>query len=229
MVPPRELGDRSSNAHPVTRMTYLIRYLKEQGFPNLDAPAQDIFQVLDKACKVVPYKECLEESVKLNQLVLRQMRKTNDDSAKGQARRAATEAGEFFCECHKYMAAIFLEDPESYSKPISYLDTNFERWLEPPVRCSFGRPFYRVKRTDLHKYQGVLLFEDHPDSDNVFLRQYVMQHPKETVDLNLASNWQFQCSLTDTLFAEFNRDKPEIEYQRDRLRQEGLYLIEVLA
>jgi hypothetical protein len=142
--------------------------------------------------------------------------------------RDVIKAYEFFYECHRYMVAIFLEDPDSYSKPLGYLDTNLEKWLEPPVRYSFGRPFYRVKRADLHKFHGAILFEDY-DGEDVFLRQYVVQSWKESVDLNIASNWQRLCGISDILFAEFNRDKPEIEHERDFARKEGFYLLEVLA
>ena len=49
------------------------------------------------------------------------------------------------------------------------------------------------------------------------------------VDPQIADNWQYACTLADSLFAEFNRDQPEIEIQRDQLAKKGIYLMEVLA
>jgi len=52
--------------------------------------------------------------------------------------------------------------------------------------------------------------------------------PKGVVDLQLADNWQFLCGLADTVFADYNRDKPEIDFQRARAKKSGVRYLEVL-
>ena len=55
-----------------------------------------------------------------------------------------------------------------------------------------------------------------------------MQLPNGVVGLQLADNWQYLCGLTDTVFAEYNRDQPEIEAERARTKKSSFRYLEVL-
>ena len=97
------------------------------------------------------------------------------------------------------------------------------------MRHTFGRPFHRVRRSSLDKLDRVSLFEAESNAEEAVLRQHIVQLPRGVVDLQIADNWQSLCGMADTVFAEYNRDHPEIQAQRDLARERGRYLMEVLC
>jgi hypothetical protein len=220
------------NANPLVRILHVYHYLEKHGFPLLGTPAQAIFTALDQECGVVPYQELLTQSVQLNDAILNSLMSDISAPNISNFELGIVQTYGVLHDCHKYMVGHFLKDPDGYAKPVDYLDRTLGLWPEPPIRWSFGRPFRRIKREELSKYQGVVLFDEHADQDEVFLRQGITGRDEPTpmkVDLKIADNWQFACTLADSLFAEFNRDQPEIELHRDQLKKRGVYLMEVLT
>jgi hypothetical protein len=82
----------------------------------------------------------------------------------------------------------------------------------------------------VENYTQTIPSETEGAHDTIFLRQHVWRIPeKSVVDFTIADNWMYVCSLADALFAEFNRDNPDIEYHREQKKKQGVYLLEVLA
>ena len=138
------------------------------------------------------------------------------------------QAQEYLHYWHAYMARRLLTDPDSYCQPAAYLDLSPGDLPEPPLRETFGRPFRFVERTALGGFSSVNLFEDASTPEQACLQQTIMQLPGGVVDLQIADNWQYLSQLADTLFAEYNRDKPEIEAEKVRALRSGLRYLEML-
>jgi len=229
------LGNSSAdqaNSNPIVRMLHVYHYLEKHGFPPLSTPTHAIFTAIEQECGAVPYHELLRQSVQLNDTILNSLISDTSASNTSNLELGIIQAYAALHDCHKYMVDHFLKDPDGYAKPVDYLDRTLGIWPEPPVRWSFGRPFRRIKREELSKYQGVVVFDEPADQDEVFIRQGIMgfDFPMPMkVDPKIADNWQYACGLADSLFAEFNRDQPEIQLQRDRLTKSGVYLMEVLT
>lgn len=231
------LGNNSvdkENANPITRMLHVYHYLEKHGFPPLGTSTQAIFAAVEQACGVAPYQELLTRSVQLNDSILDDL--TSDIASRPNSNNfeiGVLQAYGVLHDCHKYMVHHFLNDPDGYAKPVDYLDRTLGIWPEPPVRWSFGRPFRRLKRTDLSKYARVVLFDEIAGPDEVFLRQGItsgdLSTPMMTIDLQIADNWQYSCAMADCLFAEFHRDQPDIEFQRGEMKKRGIYLMEILG
>lgn len=224
------------NANPLTRLIHAVDYIKKSGFPEVSTSSHALFTALEKACGAVPYTEVLTQSLQLGETVL-QILKENLSSDQGGSNfgRGLLEAYSFLLQWHTYMVGLFLQDPDGYCKPTGYLDRNLEKWPEPPVRYTFGQPFFRINRADLPKYERATLFESASTQDHAFLRQFIEPFPehlmpghRKSVDLRPADNWQYLCGQADAVFAEYNREKPEIDYQREQAKKNGLYLLEVL-
>jgi len=219
-------------------MLRVVDYLKERGFPKLETPSHDIFTALDQGCGAVSHIDVLTHSVQLGETIVKALEETaSENGTVSKFSAGVIQAYSFLYECHKYMVRVFLEDPDSYSMPIGYLDRNLEKWPEPPVRYTFGQPFFRIKREKLSKYERATLFETESTKEEAFLRQYIEPYrlqdmvkapEKFSVDIQLADNWQYLCGLVDTVFTEYNRDQPEINYQKEQARKKGLHLVEVL-
>jgi hypothetical protein len=221
----------TKNANPLVRLLHVFRYLGKHGFPQLGTPSQAIFASLEQECGAVGYHELLTQSVQLSDTILGNLMADVQPNASN-FELGVLQAYEVLHDCHKHMVSHFLKDPDGYANPVDYLDRTLGIWPEPPVCWSFGRPFRRVKREALSNYKGVVLFDEPCDQDDVFLRRGITGRHEVTpikVDLQIADNWQYACALTDTLFAEFNRDQPEIELQRDQWKKRGVYLMEVLT
>lgn len=226
----RATTDRE-NSNPLTRLTHVVRYTQERGYFRPDASSRSIFEELDKASGVVPYTQCIEDSIRDTRAICKMMYDSWSSVPDPPGAVIATiQAYELYGNIHEYMARILLQDPDSYVKPTAYLDTNLERWPEPFIRETFGRPFYAVTREELKNYAQATPFETAGTEDTVFLRQLVWQvSDRSVVDLTIADNWLYVCSFADALFAEFNRDNPDIEFHRERKKKEGVYLLEVLS
>ena len=226
----RATTDRE-NSNPLTRLSHVVGYARKKGGFRPDASSRSIFEHLDRASGVVPYTQCLQDSMSDTKAICSSLYGDWTSTADPPNGIIATiQAYELYARIHEYMANIFLQDPDAYVKPTNYLDTNFERWPEPFIRETFGRPFYAVKRDDLKNYSQATPFETARSGDTVFLRQLVWEIPeKSVIDLTIADNWLFVCSLSDALFAEFNRDNPDIESHRERKKTKGVYMLEVLS
>jgi hypothetical protein len=224
------------NSNPLTRMFHVVKYVKEHGFPKVDTPSHAIFAEIEGACGAVSYVDVLNRSVQLGDSIVEWLEKAvAEDHSGSNFAAGVAQAYTYLQQCHKYMAGLFLNDPDGYAKPAGYLDRNLEKWPEPAVRYTFGQPFFRVKRANLGKYQRSTLFESESTAEDAVLRQYIDPFPEDLMqvrkicfDIQVADNWQYLCGLVDTMFAEYNRDQPEIDYQRERARKDGLYLLEVL-
>ena len=219
-----------SNSHPVTRMGHVMKYLGEHGLADMHTPAHEIFTGLDKSCGTVPYADGLRLSVELGESILRDFHSAAAPATSNYI-KGMVQTYEFFFECHKYMVGAFLLDPDGYAKPGGYLDRNLEKWPEPPMRYTFGRPFFEVSRADLARYERPKLFEAESTPEKVFLREFTTRGPdaKASFDLQYADNWEHLCGSADVVFAEFNRDQPAIEFHREQSRRSGLHLLEVLS
>jgi len=219
-----------SNAHPVTRMHHVMKYLEKNGLADMETPAHDIFTALDRSCGTVPYADGLQQSVELGESILLQFQSMAEEVGASNYVKGMVQTHEFFFDCHKYMVGTFLQDPDGYAKPGGYLDRNLEKWPEPPVRYTFGRPFFEVSRADLQQYERPKLFEAESTAEKVFLREFMTAGPdaKPSFDFQLADNWEHLCGTADVVFAEFNRDQPSIDFQREESKKSGLLMLEVL-
>jgi hypothetical protein len=218
------------NANPLVRMLHVYHYLEKHGFPPLKMPTHAIFTALDHECGAVPYQELLKQSVQLTETIFNSLMSDVSASNGSNFERGVLQAYRVLHECHKDMVGHFLSDPDGYAKPVDYLDRTLGIWPEPPLRWSFGAPFRRIKREELSKYQRAVLFDESADADEVFLRKGITVGMMPTaIDAQIADNWQYACTLADSLFAKFNRDQPEIELERDHLKKRGVYLMEVLT
>lgn len=221
------------NSNPIVRVLRVYNYLDKHGFPPLGTSARMIFDALDKASGSVPYAELLARSVQLNNSILGNILadiKAETNPSKFEI--GVVQAYSLLNACHQYMVEHFLDDPDGYAKPVDYLDRTLGIWPEPPVRLSFGKPFRRMKREELATYQRFILYDEDAGPDQVFLRQGITGRDEPVpmkIDIQIADNWLYACTLTDLLFAEFNRDQHEFELQRDLFKKDGFYLMEVLT
>lgn len=216
----------AANAHPVTRLLHVFEYLQARGFPDVDMPARQLFDALDAASGAASHAECLARSVALGEEVVAQLGAAAPGA--GTFAQGAAQAHAHLHDLHRYMVGVFMEDPDRYAKPVPYLDTNLERWPEPPIRETFGRPFLRLSPEAAARYAGVTWFPG-AGPDTACVRQRIGPGVKESVNLQLADNWQYACSLADAVFAESDRDAPGVAFHRDRTRKAGLHLLEVIA
>jgi hypothetical protein len=217
-----------SHAHPVTRMIHVFDYLKANGLPDVDLPAHDILTALDRSCGAVAYADVLQASVDLGATILEQLRGARDPDPSSYA-EGVLQTYAYFLGLHSQMVELFVEDPDGYAKPTGYLDRNLGKWPEPPVRHTFGQPFFKVRRDDLGRFASPSLFEASDGQDPLFLRAAIVEIPRLGIDLKAAENWQYLCSTADAIFAEYNRDQPQIEIQRAQARQQGIHMLEVLV
>lgn len=219
----------SANAHPLIRLGHAARCVEARGFSKLAKPASDILDELDRSSRVMPYRELLEHSIELGDTIVRMFAgAVAEDRSRSNFLLGIAQAQEFLHRCHVYMCRLFMDDPDGYCQPVAYLDRSLEKLPEPPLRHTFGRPFHSVERSMLDRFERTTLFEEESTADEAFLRQTIIQLPKGVVDLQLADNWQFLCGLVDTVFAEYNRDQPEIDVQRAMAKKSGIRYLEVL-
>jgi hypothetical protein len=222
-----------ANAHPLVRINHVCQYLEKCGFPPLGMSIGAIFTALDQECGVVPYQQLLLQSVQLGDTIFNGLSSEFSAPTTSKFQLAIVQAYGVLNDYHKYMVYNFLKDPDGYANPVDYLDRTLGIWPEPPVQLSFGKPFHRVTREQVSKYYQQAVFFDEPaGQDELFLRRAIRNYTESTpmkVDLQIADNWQFACSLADSVFAEFNRDHPEIDLQRDQLKKRGVYLMEVIT
>ena len=215
--------------HPVSRLAKVVSYLSDRGFPKNGTPAHEIFEELDRHSGAVSYSENLRHSVEISSMISGQM-----DFQFTSSERVppfitdVLQAYDVLQDAHRRMIQVFLENPDSYANPISYLDDYLEYWIEPPERHVFSSPFHRVNRAKLESYLTPEVYPDHPFGDSVFLRSYCLAPPKEHIDIGIANNWNYACTLCDTLFAGFGRDHPDIDFHRESEKKKGIYLIELL-
>ena len=59
----------------------------------------------------------------------------------------------------------------------------------------------QVSRADLPRYGSPTLFEAESTPENVFLREFIMQGPKASIDMQYAENWQYLSGTVDTVEA----------------------------
>jgi hypothetical protein len=203
--------------------------VQRHGHRALDRSSADILDFLDASTGCVPWRDALEHSVAQGQEVSRSIQQMAEKrSPPSNLMLAVAQSQGFLHECHAYMARLLIDDPDGYCQPVAYLDRSLERLPEPPLRHTFGRPFRVVDRSELGRYERSSVYETHSTPERVALRQTIVQIPRGIVDLQLADNWQFLCSGADAVFAEFNRDQPEIDEQRERALRQGVRYIEVL-
>jgi hypothetical protein len=222
-----------ANSNPLTRMFNAVKYVKENGFPEVSTSTDALFGMLDQASGAMPYVTVLNRSLQDGEGVLEFIQETiaGDRSNFG---RGLLQTYYVLEQLHRYMVGEFLNDPDGYCRPTGYLDRNLEKWPEPPVRYAFGQPFFRVNRANLPKYERATLFESASTGDDAFLRQFIQPFPEglmpghQSLDIGIADNWQFLCGQADVVFAEYNREKPEFDYHREQARRNGLYFLEVL-
>ncbi|MGZ3303303.1 MAG: hypothetical protein ACXVBG_20680 [Isosphaeraceae bacterium] len=220
----------SANAHPLIRVNHAVRCVEARGFSNLDKPTGEIFEELDGSSGAMPYRDLLEHSIELGGSIVEHWEKmVEEDRSGSNFLQGIVQAQTFLHKCHVYMARLFMDDPDGYCQPVGYLDRSLEKLPEPPLRQTFGTPFYSVKRSMLDQYDKVTLFEKASTPDDAFLQQTIAQLPKGVIDLEIADNWQYLCELVDTVFAENNREYPEIEVQKARARKSGIYYMDILS
>ncbi len=220
----------SANAHPLVRLNHAIRCVAARGFSSLDKPAGEILEELDTSSGVMPYRDLLERSIELGERIAQQVgNMAEEDRSRSNFLRGIAQAHSFLYNCHVYMARLFMDDPASYCQPVDYLDRSLGKLPEPPLRQTFGRPFYQPDRAIVDKYDKVTLFKDAGSHDDAFIQETIAQDPNGVIDLQIADNWQYLCGLADTIFSEFNRDNPEIEVQRALEKENGVRYIEVLT
>lgn len=219
-----------ANAHPLVRLGHAIQCVEARGLSNLDKPTGEIFEELDSSSGVMPYRDLLEHSIELGGHIVEDMRNIAENDRSGSNfLQGIVQAHDFLYNLHAYMARFFIDDPDCYCQSAGYLDRALGKLPEPPVRDTFGRPFHSVKRTMLDRFDKVTLFEDSSTQEDAFLQQTIAQLPNGVVNLQIADNWQYLCGLTDTVFAEFNRDSPEIDAQRALAKKSGIHYMEILS
>lgn len=220
----------SANAHPLVRLNHAVRCVDAQGFARLDLPTAEILDTLDRSSGAMPYCDVLQHSIELGESCVRAIHEMATDAGSGSNFfLGIAQAQEFLHECHAYMARLFVEDPDGYCQPVAYLDRSLEKLPEPPLRETYGKPFFSVKPSMLERFDRATLFEDESTAEEAFLRQTIVQLPKGVVNLQLADNWQYLCGLVDTVFAEYNRDQPEIDAERAAAKKKGIRYLEVLS
>jgi hypothetical protein len=220
----------SANAHPLIRLNHALQCVEARGFSNLDKPAGEILEELDASSGVMPYRDLLEHSIELGGRVVQQLGNVAEDDRSGSnLLQGIAQAHSFLYNCHVYMGRLFMDDPAGYCQPVDYLDRSLGKLLEPPLRHTFGRPFYAPDRATLDQYDKVTLFKDASSPDKAFIQQAIAQTPKGVINLQIADNWQYLCGRADTIFAEFNRDNPEIDAERTLAKESGIRYMEVLT
>jgi len=220
----------NANAHPLTRFGYAFQCVEARGLSNLDKPSSEILEELDRSSGVVPYRDLLEHSIELGGEVVELLKNDAEEDRSGSNfLLGIVQTHEFLYNLHVYMARLFMDDPDGYCQPVAYLDRTLEKLPEPPLRYTFARPFHSVKRSMLDRFDKVTVFEDASTPDEAFLQETIIQLPRGVVDLQIADNWQFLCGLADTVFAEYNRDHPEIDVQRAQAKQSGIRYMEILS
>jgi hypothetical protein len=219
----------NANAHPLLRFTHAVECVQARGLSSFDKPTAEIFDDLDRMSGVMPYRKLVKQSIKLGDEVVKMLNKAAmQDRSGSKFLLGIAQAQEYLHYWHTYMARRLLTDPDSYCQPAAYLDLSPGDLPEPPLRETFGRPFRFVERTALGGFSSVNLFEDASTPEQACLQQTIMQLPGGVVDLQIADNWQYLSQLADTLFAEYNRDKPEIEAEKVRALRSGLRYLEML-
>ena len=220
----------SDHAHPISRFIEAHKCLQACGLSALEEPAAQTFDRLDAAARCVPWREALHHSVELGEGITRQFAEQAADERTGTRFLAGiAQTQGFLHRCHAYMVRLLLDDPDGYCKPARYLDHTLEKLPEPPLRHTFGRPFRIVPRAMLANFERATLYEAECTEKEAVLRETVIQLPRGVVDLQIADNWQYLCIMTDTVFAEYHRDRPEIDWQRERALNEGVRYLEVLS
>jgi len=221
-----------ANAHPLTRFDHALGYVKARGLSNLDLPANEILEELDNFSGVMPYRDLLEHSIEHFTEEVRCL----DNMIKEKGHTASNHLlGVFQTQMlvyswHVHMARLFMDDPNDYCQPVEYLDRSLGKLPEPPLRHTFGRPFYSIDPSMLDRHDQVMLFKDESTPDRAFVRETINQAPRGSlIDLRVADNWQYLCGLADLAFSEYNRDHPEIETQRALAKDEGIRYLEVLS
>ncbi len=226
------LGNNTADpdhAHPLTRFGHAVRCVTKHGFTGLDGPTRSILETLDRESGTKPYDELLRHSMELGDDVVRWLEElANSDASGSSFVRAVAQSYGFLHQCHVYMAKLFLEDPDLYCQPVAYLDRGLGKLPEPPLRRTYGRPFFVVDRDQLDRFEKYTLFDDEGTDGKARVRQTIEQLPQGVVDLQLADNWQYMCGLTDLVFAEHNRDHPELEFLRQSQRSKGIFMMEIL-
>ena len=219
-----------ANAHPLVRFGHAARCVEARGFSKLDKPTVDIFDELDRSSGAMPYRELLGHSIELGETIVRMFGDmVAEDRSGSNFLLGIAQGQDFLHRCHAYMARLLMDDADDYCRPVSYLDRSLEKLPEPPLRQTYGRPFYSVERSMLGRFERAMLFEDESTAEKAFLRETIIQLPKGVVNLQLADNWRYLCGLVDTVFADYNRDQPEIDAQRAAAKKSGIRYLEVLS
>jgi hypothetical protein len=219
----------NEHANPVTRMIHMAtEYLKQHGMPKPEISARELFAALDRSFGAAPYEQCLAHSVKICESALDTFKSYAADPQASNYVKGLAQTYELFFEWHRYMAATFFKDPDSYADPLGYLDRSLAKWPEPPVRFSFGRPFFAVPRADLYRYSRPKLFEAESTAQIVYLREFLGPEDQQSFDNQHADNWEYLCSKSDLVFAEFNRDRSGLDFYREELQKNGVRALEVL-
>lgn len=218
-----------ANAHPLVRLGHAVGCVTARGLAGLDRPTSAILDELDRFSGAMPYRDLLEHSIELGRECAEQtLQIATDERSGSRFVLGIAQTQSALHNCHSEMAALFLEAPELYCEPATYLDHALGRLPEPPWRQTFGRPFHAVSSARLENCTKVTLFEEASTPDRPVVRETIEQLLPDTIDLQAADNWQYLCALADVVFAEHNRDSPEIASQRDRAKADGIRYMEVL-
>lgn len=218
-----------ATAHPLIRFNHAVRCVDKLGWSKLKGATRDIFNELDRVSGGTPYGDLLEHSIELGGTIVEQLwNAANADSSTSNFLTGIAQEQQYLYELHVHMVRLLMDDPDGYCQGPGYLDRSLGRLPEPPFRQTFGRPFYSTKRLDLARFDKVQLFEKASTNDTVFVREIISRAPNGGVNLQIADNWQYLCGLVDTVFAEFNRDSPEIETEKERAKVDGIRYIEVI-
>jgi hypothetical protein len=227
------LGDSTADnehANPFMRFIAAFEYVQAHGFPDAGTPSADVLSSLDRAYGAMPFREVLEHSQEMGKEVAAQFFDMAAEDASGSSfLLGIAQSYGLLLASHLYMVDLFLEDPDGYCRPTAYLDRTLDALPEPPMRHTFGRPFHAVPKESLAGLASYSLFEGSEEADEPALRECVVTLPKNGIDLQVADNWQYLCGRIDAVFADFNRDSPEVEIAKRSALDRGARYFEVLV
>jgi len=215
------------SACPTERFVKLYGYLSDSGPPVPDTSCSDLFDEWTEALGVTSVTEALQSNAASNQRLVDKF----DELFGGTWSKVFPEVmsgARALVAAHSHMALRFIEKPDDYVSPYGYFE-NMRNWVAAPVGVQFTGGAMRLNKGSLSGIKIHKAFDHDPNYLTVF--RFYLDEPLpgvKLIDADLAQDLSDVISLTDFLFAEFNRDDPDFEIARQTLEEEGILPLEVL-
>lgn len=214
-------------ACPSERFVKLYGYLVDAGPPAPGTNAGVLFEEWTEALGVRPIARALEGNAASNEKLVVKF----DQLFRGNWADVfpdLMEGARCLAKAHKHMAVRLLHNPDGYVRPYEYGEKAHE-WVAAPVAVQFTGGAMLVRNDAL---RGATIHKARVrDAEHLMVMRMNLdeQTPRvRLIDGAIAQGLSDVITMTDFLFAEFNRDDPDFELVRQTLEKAGIFPLELL-